>query len=47
MKYQEIARVSGCAVGTVKARIHRALKDLTRLYTELGDDVQGMSGESA
>jgi RNA polymerase sigma factor (sigma-70 family) len=47
MKYEDIARVSGCAVGTVKARIHRALKDLTRIYTELGDDVQGMSGESA
>src|SRR4051812_14097749 len=28
LKYEEIAEMLGCEVGTVKSRIHRALKDL-------------------
>jgi RNA polymerase sigma factor (sigma-70 family) len=35
MKYEEIAKVMGCKEGTVKARVHWALKDLTREYKKL------------
>lgn len=35
MKYEEIAKVVGCKEGTVKARVHWALKDLTREYKKL------------
>lgn len=35
MKYEEIAKVTGCKVGTIKARVHWALKDLARIYQEL------------
>jgi len=35
MKYEEIAKVIGCKEGTVKARVHWALKDLTREYRKL------------
>jgi RNA polymerase sigma factor (sigma-70 family) len=35
MSYEEIARIAGCAVGTIKARVHRALNDLSANYREL------------
>lgn len=35
LKLREIAELRGCEVGTVKAQIHRALKDLGRIYLEL------------
>lgn len=35
LKLREIAEVLGCQVGTVKAQVHRALKDLGRIYGEL------------
>lgn len=35
MKYEEIAEVMGCKAGTVKARVHWALKDLAREYRKL------------
>lgn len=35
MKYEEIAKVLGCKEGTVKARVHWAMKDLTREYQRL------------
>lgn len=38
MKYEEIAELLGCAVGTVKARVHRALKDLKDIYRELSNE---------
>lgn len=38
MKYEEIAELLGCAVGTIKARVHRALKDLKEIYTELSPE---------
>jgi RNA polymerase sigma-70 factor (ECF subfamily) len=38
MKYEEIAELLGCAVGTVKARVHRALKDLKDIYFELSQE---------
>lgn len=39
MKYEEIAAISGCQVGTVKARVHRALRELTRIYTHLTGEI--------
>ena len=39
MSYEEIAKVAGCAVGTIKARVHRAIKDLSREYRELQNEM--------
>ena len=39
MSYEEIAEVAGCAVGTIKARVHRAIKDLSRNYRELQNEL--------
>ena len=35
MRYEEIATVLNCEVGTVKVRVYRALKDLRRKFFEL------------
>ena len=35
LKLREIADLMGVQVGTVKAQVHRALKDLSRIYLEL------------
>ncbi len=35
LKYEEIGAILNCPVGTVKARVHRALKDLKREYQKL------------
>lgn len=35
LKYKEIAELLGCQIGTVKAHVHRALKDLGKIYLEL------------
>lgn len=35
LKLREIAELLGCQVGTVKAQVHRALKDLSRVYLDL------------
>jgi RNA polymerase sigma-70 factor (ECF subfamily) len=35
MKYKDIAELFGCKVGTVKANIHRAIKQLGKIYLEL------------
>jgi len=35
LKLREIAELLDCQVGTVKAQVHRALKDLGRIYLEL------------
>ncbi len=35
LKLREIAELLGCQVGTVKAQVHRALKDLGRIFLEL------------
>jgi RNA polymerase sigma factor (sigma-70 family) len=35
LKYEEIGVILNCPVGTVKARVHRALKDLKREYQKL------------
>jgi RNA polymerase sigma-70 factor (ECF subfamily) len=38
LKYEEIAEMLGCAVGTVKARVHRAIKDLRQNFLELSSE---------
>jgi RNA polymerase sigma factor (sigma-70 family) len=38
LKYEEIGAILNCPVGTVKARVHRALKDLKREYQNLTSD---------
>jgi RNA polymerase sigma-70 factor (ECF subfamily) len=38
LKYEEIAGLLGCAVGTVKARVHRAIKDLRQIFLELSSE---------
>ena len=40
MKYEEIAQVQNCKVGTIKARVHWALKDLSKIY-------KGLTGETS
>ena len=35
LKYREIAELLGCQIGTVKAHVHRAIKDLGKIYYEL------------
>lgn len=35
MKYKDIAEMFGCHVGTIKAHMHRALKELGKIYTEM------------
>ena len=35
LRYHEIARTLGCAEGTVKVRVHRAMKDLREQFLQL------------
>jgi RNA polymerase sigma-70 factor (ECF subfamily) len=35
MKYREIAELLGCDIGSIKSTVHRAIKDLGRIYLEL------------
>ncbi len=35
MKYQEIADLFGCSISTIKTSVHRAVRDLGRIYFEL------------
>jgi len=39
LRYSEIARVLGCTVGAVKVRVHRALRELRELYSEMANEV--------
>ncbi|MBN2245189.1 MAG: RNA polymerase sigma factor [Candidatus Aminicenantes bacterium] len=39
LKYKEIAELMGCQIGTVKATVHRAMKDLSKIYIELSGGV--------
>ncbi len=38
LKLREIAEVTGVRLGTVKAQVHRALKDLSRIYAEMSGE---------
>jgi RNA polymerase sigma factor (sigma-70 family) len=35
LKYDEIAQFFGCRTGTIKVHVHRAIKDLGKIYSEL------------
>lgn len=35
LKYKEIAELMGCHIGTVKAHVHRAIKDLRKIYMDI------------
>src|SRR5215472_15066597 len=35
LKYEEIAQMMGCEVGTIKTRVHRALQELRQIFLEL------------
>ena len=35
LKYEEIARLLGCELGTVKTRIHRAIQELRQIFKQL------------
>jgi DNA-directed RNA polymerase specialized sigma24 family protein len=35
MKYREIAELMGCDIGSIKSTIHRAIKELGKIYFEL------------
>jgi len=39
LKYKEIAELLGCQIGTVKANIHRATKELGKAYFELSGGI--------
>jgi len=39
MKYKDIAKVMGCKLGTIKARVHAALQDLALIYEEISGEV--------
>jgi RNA polymerase sigma factor (sigma-70 family) len=38
MKYEQIAELIGCEIGTVKTRVHRALKDLRDNFLKLSSE---------
>jgi len=38
MKYEDIAALQCCQVGTIKARIHRAIKELRNIYSKLSGE---------
>jgi RNA polymerase sigma factor (sigma-70 family) len=39
LKYTEIAELFGCHTGTVKANVHRATKELSKIYFELSGEM--------
>ncbi len=41
LKYEEIARLLGCEVGTVKVRVHRALQELKEVFHQLQAQPKG------
>ncbi len=38
MKYEDIAEIQDCQVGTIKARVHRAIKELSDIFFELSGE---------
>jgi RNA polymerase sigma-70 factor (ECF subfamily) len=48
LRYEEIAQLLGCEIGTVKTRVHRALQELRNIYQQLpGRALGGKSSEGA
>lgn len=47
LKYQEIARLLGCELGTVKTRIHRAIQELRQVFRQLESGVAAAGTNSA
>ena len=41
LKYEEIAQLLGCEVGTVKTRVHRALQELRQIFNQMGSGKPG------
>jgi RNA polymerase sigma factor (sigma-70 family) len=46
LKYEEIAQLLGCEVGTVKTRVHRALQDLRQVFQQL-ESGKGLRGKGS
>jgi RNA polymerase sigma-70 factor (ECF subfamily) len=46
LKYEEIAQLLGCEVGTVKTRVHRALQDLRQVFQQL-ESRKGLRGKGS
>jgi RNA polymerase sigma factor (sigma-70 family) len=38
LKYEQIAEIMGCEVGTVKVRVHRAIKELRDIFMKLSSE---------
>lgn len=38
LKYKDIAELLGCQIGTVKAHVHRAIKELRKIYLDLSGE---------
>ena len=38
MKYEQIAELLGCEVGTVKVRVHRAIRELREVFFKLSGE---------
>src|SRR5271156_7155638 len=47
LKYDEIARLLGCELGTVKTRIHRAIQELRQVFRQLESGVIAKNSDSA
>jgi len=47
LKYEEIARLLGCELGTVKTRIHRAVQELRQTFKQLERGMIGRDANSA
>lgn len=49
LKYEEIAQLLGCELGTVKTRVHRALQELREIFHQLqsGKPWRGSNSEGA
>jgi RNA polymerase sigma factor (sigma-70 family) len=47
LKYEEIARLLDCELGTVKTRIHRAIQELRRVFRQLESGATAAGTDSA
>jgi RNA polymerase sigma-70 factor (ECF subfamily) len=47
LKYEEIARLLGCELGTVKTRIHRAIQELRQIFRQLERGIAPRDMDSA